>query len=108
LHQTVSLLQRSIENVRDGFLSRGMLDDVEEKNYRSIINLVNKCENDLERLQIILPKPPDKDGTFVGLRAQFARKLCEDTVKDIIMGIKLCNSVSDIGEQSKIPSQPNE
>jgi len=78
-----------------------MLDDVEEKNYRSIINLVNKCENDLERLQIILPKPPDKDGTFAGLRAQFARKLCEDTVKDIIMGIKLCNSVGNIGEHRR-------
>ena len=78
-----------------------MLDDVEQKNYRSIVNLVDKCEKDLKRLQLILPKPPEEGGTIANLRTQLARKLAEDNVRDIVMGIKLCNSVSAIHASSK-------
>ncbi|PKS09330.1 hypothetical protein jhhlp_003944 [Lomentospora prolificans] len=93
LQQTVALLKTSVENVREGFISRQMLDDVEQKNYRSIVNLVDKCEKDLKRLQLILPKPPEEGGTIANLRTQLARKLAEDNVRDIVMGIKLCNSM---------------
>ncbi|CAI4210953.1 unnamed protein product [Parascedosporium putredinis] len=91
LYDTVELLKTSVTSVRDRFLLRDTLDDAEKKNYLSIVSLVEKCEKDLIRLQLILPKADDDEGTFARLRIQFQRKLNEDNVRDIVTGITLCN-----------------
>lgn len=74
---------------------RDTLDDAEKMNYRSILGLVEKCEKDLTRLEVILPKADDDEGTFGRLRIQLERKLNEDNVRDIVTGLSLCKSVSN-------------
>lgn len=95
LLHTVELLQKSTQNVRDAISVHPGAGDVEKKNHQSITDLINKSERDLCRLRNILPEPGEGDATkFQELRTHFARKLCEDHVRDIVSGIKLCNNVS--------------
>lgn len=97
LLHTVELLHKSVQNVRIVISTHLDVDDVEKQNHQSITDLINKAERDLCRLSDILPKPPEGDATkFQELRTHFARKLCEDHVRDIVSGIKLCNNVSKV------------
>lgn len=80
--------------MRNGFQTIFRPEEIEKQDFSSIAELNNKCERDLYRLRAILPEPPEDATRYQALRTHYVRKMREDTVRDIISGIKLCNTVS--------------
>jgi len=90
----VQKVRESVRSTRDVLRARNTPSQAELRNHECIKLIVDKCEDELSRLQATLPPPPTGDTSLSELQSHVSLMVSHETARYVVKALELCDTVS--------------